>query len=673
MSKKQDARVLATATSFATTSLATTSFAALVAIALSPTTPATSSGFSLPSSVPKGTTLTIDGANSLPHLNQALKNGFQAKFPGTNVITTENTTAAALQAVNDGRADIATVGRPLTAAEKAQGLVSMPIAQPKIAIVTGYQNPFAKSLTNGQVAKILRGEITNWSQVGGQSGPIEVVDQTEDSNTRTALGRYPVFQGAAFGNSPNTIKLSDNRPVTLLGKLNDRSISYILVDQLAHRQDVKVIPLHQVMPTDSRYSFSQPLSYVYRGPNPNPAVQAFLGYVNVPDIKSTITDAIGKDIANLEGASGAIAPNKEVEAGNVKPSTASVANVNQKVNNANANTNIPANAEKSTVYGPTQRLDTTNAIAPAQKPGFPWLLWLLPLLGLPLLGWWLLGWLDKDERRVKGDRIKGSRELETKHLSEPHSHQPPAQPVKAERPIKVERPVKADRTVKAKHSVAADPLLSDRAATRPDMKSPNPPVNPPVNPSAKPQANPPMNPVPPMASGTIALGAGAAAHPPLSHPPLHYAGQVEAGQHSRDVQSGTDVSGEAAANGCRLVIMPRVPKKRAATAEGIPADEPRAYVYWDLPMAARHQAQVQGGQHLVLRVYDATNIDLDHQAAHSFRQYPIASDDRDRVVSVPQGDRDYVAEIGYLTSEGRMLSLVRSTYAHVPPKTVVNR
>jgi hypothetical protein len=89
-------------------------------------------------------------------------------------------------------------------------------------------------------------------------------------------------------------------------------------------------------------------------------------------------------------------------------------------------------------------------------------------------------------------------------------------------------------------------------------------------------------------------------------------------------------------------------------------------------MEARQRAKAHGGQHLVLRVYDATNIDLDHQAAHSFRQYPIADDDRDRVLSVPQGNRDYVAEIGYLTAEGRMLPLVRSTYAHVPMRDSVS-
>lgn len=450
MLKNQDAPVLALA-------------ALLVTIA-----PAISAGFTLPETVPKGTTIRIDGANNLSHLNQTLKTGFQTRFPGTTIATTENTTGAALQAVLEGRADVATIRRPLTATEKSQGLLSMPIAQP--------------------------------------------------------------------------------------------------------------------------------LSYVYRGPNPNRAVQGFLGYVNAPATQSAITRAVSQDIAILE--SNRMTPNKEIETGNAKVSEFPAT----------------ANGNQTTIAPLKTGLDSTNAIAPVQKPGFPWLLWFLPLLGIPLLGWWLLGLWERGDRSV------------------------------------------------------ADPLLDDRTAAMPEV----PEVE-----GAPPMASCPMvEGAPPMASGPIALGPVApnpmAMTPWLSHPPIHYAGQGNPGQHSTNVRSGSmdAITRQASPNGCRLVIMPRVPKRAVMGAPQ--TNEPRAYVYWDLPMEARQAAKAHGGQQLVLRVYDATNLDLDHQAAHSFRQYPIADDDRDRVLSVPQGDRDYVAEIGYLTAEGRMLPLVRSTYAHVPMKDAVN-
>jgi phosphate transport system substrate-binding protein len=46
----------------------------------------------------------------------------------------------------------------------------------------------------------------------------------------------------------------------------------------------------------------------------------------------------------------------------------------------------------------------------------------------------------------------------------------------------------------------------------------------------------------------------------------------------------------------------------------------------------------------------------------------VACDDnaRDRIVEVPLGDRDYVAELGYVTAENQFLSLGRSVYAHIP-------
>jgi phosphate transport system substrate-binding protein len=113
----------------------------------------------------------------------------------------------------------------------------------------------------------------------------------------------------------------------------------------------------------------------------------------------------------------------------------------------------------------------------------------------------------------------------------------------------------------------------------------------------------------------------------------------------------------------RLVIMSQIPQR--ITVGAALDDEPQAYVYWDIP-ESRKQAMPQGSRQMVLRVYDATEINLDRQPAHSFRQYPISDHDRDLVVSVPRGDRDYVAEIGYLAPGGKLISLLRSTHTRVP-------
>lgn len=92
-----------------------------------------------------------------------------------------------------------------------------------------------------------------------------------------------------------------------------------------------------------------------------------------------------------------------------------------------------------------------------------------------------------------------------------------------------------------------------------------------------------------------------------------------------------------------------------------------AYVYWDVPNERREDLRRQGGQQLALRLYDATDVDLNLQRPHSLQQYACDEMTRDWYLPIPVSDRDYVAEIGYLTDDGSWLLLARSNSIRIPP------
>ena len=69
---------------------------------------------------------------------------------------------------------------------------------------------------------------------------------------------------------------------------------------------------------------------------------------------------------------------------------------------------------------------------------------------------------------------------------------------------------------------------------------------------------------------------------------------------------------------------------------------------------------------MVLRIHDATDLDIDYQLPHSTQDYPCYETDQDKHVPIPTPDRDYVAELGYLTAEGDWLQLIRSLHVRVP-------
>jgi uncharacterized protein len=103
----------------------------------------------------------------------------------------------------------------------------------------------------------------------------------------------------------------------------------------------------------------------------------------------------------------------------------------------------------------------------------------------------------------------------------------------------------------------------------------------------------------------------------------------------------------------RIVLMPRDPQW--------------AYTYWDVPVEHKEELRRNGGQQLALRIYDVTDINIEHQSPHSIQEYPSDEMAREWYLPIPVSDRDYVIDIGYRCADGRWLVLARSARVHIPP------
>jgi len=103
----------------------------------------------------------------------------------------------------------------------------------------------------------------------------------------------------------------------------------------------------------------------------------------------------------------------------------------------------------------------------------------------------------------------------------------------------------------------------------------------------------------------------------------------------------------------RIVLMPRDPQW--------------AYAYWDVSNEHKEDFRRQGGQQLALRIYDVTDVDLEHESPHSIQEYPSDELAREWYMPIPVSDRDYVIDIGYRCADGRWLVLARSAKVHIPP------
>jgi ABC-type phosphate transport system substrate-binding protein len=326
--------------------------------------------------VPAGTRVRINSSPSVTSISQTLKQQFESKFPGSTVELNQTLSAEALKALEEGRIDLAAIGRALTPEEKAAGFVQEPITRRKIAVVVGDKNPFPGDMTGEQFASIFRGEIANWSEVGGSNKPIRVLDRI-NSDTRIALQPYPVFQAGAFETGTTGQSIDDAATEAMLSQLGDDGISYALVDQVTNQPGVKIVSLYGTPPTDPSYPFSQQLSYVYKG-SPSPAVQAFLGVIQAPEAQQSLA-APGAPAAPNGAPASAPAPAAPVAPAPIPTAPdAPAAAVSPSVTAADPAQ--PGAAQPDTVAQAPAADAGADAGANGGIPGWLW------LLSLPLLG-----------------------------------------------------------------------------------------------------------------------------------------------------------------------------------------------------------------------------------------------------------------------------------------------
>jgi phosphate transport system substrate-binding protein len=242
--------------------------------------------FTVPVSVPPGTIIKINGATSMVTINQNLKNSFEKKYSGTKIDTKAEGSDKGILDLLMGNIDLAALSRPLTAQEKAQGLVEHAIATDQIAVVVGKMNPFKGSLTRDQIVGIFTGKITNWSAVGGASMPIQVINRPAISGTHQTF-RELVLNKQNFGTTPNIKTLDQDTTTLLLRALGNNGIGYATFAQAVNQQTVRTIPIDGIMPGTQNYPFKRQLYYVYKNP-PNTAVKLFLGNTKSPEGQKAI-------------------------------------------------------------------------------------------------------------------------------------------------------------------------------------------------------------------------------------------------------------------------------------------------------------------------------------------------------------------------------------------------
>lgn len=171
----------------------------------------------------------IKGSDTLINLVQRLSEVYMEKNPGVAIAVTGGGSGVGIAALISNKIAIADASRQMKdkeyAAAKENGVVpyEIVIGIDGLSVILNSTNPI-KSLTNDQLGAIFRGDISNWSEVGGPNLPISLYGRQPNSGT------YVFFQEHILGNrdySPKMKQMNGNAQIVEGIKADKAGIGYV--------------------------------------------------------------------------------------------------------------------------------------------------------------------------------------------------------------------------------------------------------------------------------------------------------------------------------------------------------------------------------------------------------------------------------------------------------------
>ena len=236
--------------------------------------------------------VSTNGSTSMEKVIGALSEQFMADNSGVSVTYDPTGSGAGIEAAGNGSADIGLASRALKDEEKAGGLTETVIALDGIAVIVNAQSKVA-DLTVEQIAKIFTGEITDWSEVGGDPGAISCIGRESGSGTRDGF--------ESITGTKDSCKL--DQELTSTGGVieavagNPNAIGYASLSAVEGKDTVKAVTVGGVACTeatvlDGSYAIQRPFVLVTKdGTALSPAAQAFFDFATSKDAASLIQNA----------------------------------------------------------------------------------------------------------------------------------------------------------------------------------------------------------------------------------------------------------------------------------------------------------------------------------------------------------------------------------------------
>ncbi len=223
--------------------------------------------------------VSTNGSTSMEKVIGALSEQFMADHSGVSVTYDPTGSGAGIEAASNGSADIGLASRALKDEEKSGGLTETVVALDGIAVIVNANSKVA-DLSVEQIAKIFTGEITDWSQVGGEAGKISCVGREAGSGTRDGFESITGTKDACKLDQ----ELTSTGGVIEAVAGNANAIGYASLSAVEGKDTVRAVTVGGAACTEDTvlngsYAIQRPFVLVTKtGATLSPAAQAFFDY-----------------------------------------------------------------------------------------------------------------------------------------------------------------------------------------------------------------------------------------------------------------------------------------------------------------------------------------------------------------------------------------------------------
>lgn len=252
---------------------------------------AASAAFAAPLDSFKGQKGKLDiagGTAHIPVMQEAAKR-IMAVNPDIHITVAGGGSGVGVKQVGEGLVEIGNTGRPLKKDEiEKYGLKTFPFAIDGVAVVLNQANKI-KELTSAQVADVYAGKITDWKELGGEPGQIDVYGREDGSGTREVF-TDKVIKDVTLAPSTNVVN-SNGAMKTAVAK-DKRAIGYVgigYIDKSVRAPKLDGMTATQKNAAKGKYTVVRDLFMNTKG-EPAGVTKLFIDYIYSPEGAKIVSD-----------------------------------------------------------------------------------------------------------------------------------------------------------------------------------------------------------------------------------------------------------------------------------------------------------------------------------------------------------------------------------------------